>query len=312
MATQTVTKKRTQEEINADLAKAGAPVKYVIPTAAGTVSAQPVSTTPIADQPATPATPGTTSGTTAGSQYNGVAWDSAKYNAGIDTSYYDRAISQYQDMAEKNRQKQLGAAEQQRDSALREAYVAKLQNQKQLGEAMARSGIRGGATETSNIRLANQYGQARASANTDYTNAANSINQAIDQNIFDYTSDMQSRAEEYRQNLAQARWQAEREDAATQAQWDREDRLTQEQWAREDQVRQAEWEREDDLRAEDMANTANETYWKGYAASFKTKKGVQKAQKKLKEKYKAGKIDGTTYKLAMGYLNTREGEIENK
>ena len=70
----------------------------------------------------------------------------------------------------------------------------------------------------------NQYGQARASANADYTNSVNSINQSIDQNIRDYTMDMQSRAEEYRQNTAQARWQAAREDYWNKVNAQREDK----------------------------------------------------------------------------------------
>ena len=88
-----------------------------------------------------------------------------------------------------------------------------MQNQQKLQQGLATSGIRGGATETANIRLANQYGLDRNNANTNYTGSVNDINRSIDQNISDYQSDMESRAEEYRQNMAQAKWQAEREDS---------------------------------------------------------------------------------------------------
>lgn len=141
------------------------------------------------------------------------AYNEKKYRKGINTSYYTNAINNYTAQAEKQRATQLGEAKKTQDNALKQAYITRVQNQNKLNESLATSGIRGGATETSNLRLQNAYGTAVGQANTDYSNSVNSINQAIDQNIADYRSDMESRAEEYRQNLAQARWQAAREDA---------------------------------------------------------------------------------------------------
>ena len=142
-----------------------------------------------------------------------VAYDENKYRKGIDTSFYDNAVNTYKQQQETNRQQQISDAGQTRDAALRQAYINKMQSQQNLNKNLTQQGIRGGATETSNLRLATAYGNQRAAANSDYANSVTSINRGIDQNIADYTSDMQSRAEEYRQNLAQARWQAEREDA---------------------------------------------------------------------------------------------------
>ena len=145
--------------------------------------------------------------------YKAPAYNDALYRQGIDTSYYDRAINNYSALAEKQRATQLREAQTTQNNALKQAYLTRAQNQLALNDNLARAGIRGGATETANLRLQNQYGTAVNSANTDYSNAVNSINQAIDKNIADYRSDMESRAEEYRQNLAQARWQADREDS---------------------------------------------------------------------------------------------------
>lgn len=142
-----------------------------------------------------------------------IAYDENKYRQGINTSFYDNAVNQYKQQQEANRSTQIKEAGATRDAALKQAYVQNMQNKMALNQNLAQSGIRGGATETSNLRLANQYGAQRSAANTDYSNSVKSINQAIDQNISDYQADMMSRAEEYRQNLAQARWQAEREDA---------------------------------------------------------------------------------------------------
>lgn len=145
--------------------------------------------------------------------YKAPKYDDQKYSNGVNTAYYQNAINKYTEQANKQRASQIGEAQKQQQSALKNAYLQRVQNERAMQNSMAAQGIRGGATESSNIRLANQYGQSVAAANTDYTNSVNSINQNIDQNIFDYTSDMQSRAEEYRQNLAQAKWQAAREDS---------------------------------------------------------------------------------------------------
>lgn len=147
------------------------------------------------------------------SSYKAPDYDENKYRQGIDTSFYQNAVNQYTKDAEMNRARQLGEAQKTQQAQLKQAYINRVQNQNQLNNNMAMAGIRGGATESSNIKLANIYGQARAAANTDYANSVNTINQNIDDNIRDYRMDMESRAEEYRQNQANARWQAEREDS---------------------------------------------------------------------------------------------------
>ena len=145
--------------------------------------------------------------------YKAPDYDDKKYRSGVNTDYYDRAVETYKNQQEQNRATQLAAAQKTQQSALKQAYITRLQNQQKLQQSLATSGIRGGATETANIRLANQYGLDRNNANTNYTGSVNDINRSIDQNISDYQSDMESRAEEYRQNMAQAKWQAEREDS---------------------------------------------------------------------------------------------------
>ena len=145
--------------------------------------------------------------------YKAPDYDDKKYRSGVNTDYYTQAVDAYRKQQEQNRATQLAAAQKTQQSALKQAYITRLQNQQKLQQSLATSGIRGGATETANIRLANQYGLDRNNANTNYANSVNDINRSIDQNIADYQSDMESRAEEYRQNMAQAKWQADREDS---------------------------------------------------------------------------------------------------
>lgn len=144
--------------------------------------------------------------------YQAPQYDEDKYRKGINTQYYKNAVDQYRQNAEENRSRQLADAQKTQQSNLRQAYVNRLQNEQRMNRNLATQGIRGGATETANLRLANQYGTERANANTNYANSVNQINQNIDQNIRDYQSDMDSRAEQYAQDLAQAKWQADRQD----------------------------------------------------------------------------------------------------
>lgn len=127
-------------------------------------------------------------------------------------SAYDAQKAAYNAQAEKDRATQIGEAQKTQASALKQAYINRLQNQNKLNQNLAMSGIRGGMTETANLNLANQYGQARAAANSDYSNSVNSINQSIDRNKFEYGLDLDSRREEAIQNQANALWQARRED----------------------------------------------------------------------------------------------------
>lgn len=145
--------------------------------------------------------------------YNSPQYSDA-YRKGINTSFYTNSINDYTAQANAERQNQLGKAQAQQQAALRQAYINNAQSQLALNNSLAQQGIRGGATESSNLRLANQYGTAVGAANTDYANSVNQINQSIDQNIRDYTTDMRARQEEYVQNTAKERWQAAREDYA--------------------------------------------------------------------------------------------------
>lgn len=211
--------------------------------------------------------------------YTAPQYDEKKYRQGIDTSFYTNAVNQYAAQANKERQTQLGEAQKNQQSALKQAYITRLQNQQRLNNNLAQAGIRGGMTETANLNLANQYGQARAAANSDYTNSVNQINQSTDRNIFDYRMDMDSRAEEYRQNQANARWQADREDSLNQY------------------------------------NAAQE-YWNNYYLDYysgASKKTVQKALKTAESNYKKAKTDAERSRILQQIrgIQNRLGVIAN-
>lgn len=212
--------------------------------------------------------------------YKSPDYDDKKYRSGVNTDYYTKAVDAYRKQQEQNRATQLAAAQKTQQSALKQAYITRLQNQQKLQQGLATSGIRGGATETANIRLANQYGLDRNNANTNYTNSVNDINRSIDQNISDYQSDMESRAEEYRQNMAQAKWQADREDSLN-----------------------------------EYNSVAD--YWNNYYMDYYSgaaKKNLDKYLKKAKTNYKKAKTDSAKlrYLQQIRAIQARRGVIANK
>jgi len=212
--------------------------------------------------------------------YKSPDYDDKKYRSGVNTSYYTQAVDAYKNQQEQNRATQLAAAQKTQQSALKQAYITRLQNQQKLQQSLATSGIRGGATETANIRLANQYGLDRNNANTNYVNSVNDINRSIDQNIADYQGDMESRAEEYRQNMAQAKWQADREDSLNEF------------------------------------NSAAD-YWNNYYTDYYSgvsKKNLNKYLKKAKANYKKAKTDTAKlrYLQQIRAIQARRGVIANK
>ena len=227
--------------------------------------------------------------------YKPPAYDEAKYSKGINTSYYTNAINSYTQQANADRQTQLGEAEKTNQANLKQAYINRMQSDRNLQANLAAQGIRGGATESSNLRLANQYGQAVAAANTDYANSVANINRTVDQNIRDYTSDMQSRAEEYRQNQMNARWQAAREDYSNKFNAQRED-------AANKYERQA-------------AETQRQTeYWSNYYInkySGYKKKDLKKAEKEIKANLKKAKTanEKIRWQQALAGIGARRGVI---
>lgn len=240
--------------------------------------------------------------------YKPPTYDEAKYSRGIDTSFYTNASNRFATQANRQRAMQIGEAQKQQQAALRQAYINRAQNQMALNNNLAMAGIRGGATETSNLKLANVYGQAVGAANSDYANSVNAINQNIDQSIFDYQQDMAARAEEYRQNQANARWQAAREDYANKY------KARQENEEKKYNRRQAEEEKkytrkqaEKQAETEYSFNYYNNLY-SGYSKK-KVKSIIKDLDKKIKKAKGKEKIRLQQRRAAAG---ARLGVIKNK
>lgn len=97
------------------------------------------------------------------------------------------------------------------DNTARQNYINYMQAQKRLPSQLNAMGIRGGASESSLIRLGTNYGTNVATNEGARQNAADSIRQAYAQQISDYNKDLNER-------LAQAEATAEQ----NQINWERE------------------------------------------------------------------------------------------
>ena len=99
---------------------------------------------------------------------------------------YDELYKQYANAQDESATKQIKQAEQSAAGQLREAYIAKMQNQQQLNDALTQQGIRGGATETSNLALNTNYQNSRSNIYKNRDATVSQINQNADANKLNY------------------------------------------------------------------------------------------------------------------------------
>ena len=66
---------------------------------------------------------------------------------------YDNLYDEYRKKNEEDTAKKKQQTTEDYNSKLKEAYISRMQNEKNLNENLKKSGIRGGATETSHLKL---------------------------------------------------------------------------------------------------------------------------------------------------------------
>lgn len=133
----------------------------------------------------------------------------------IDTTYYDRAIADYNKMVDENTTSQLKRAEGTAAEQLRQAYISNMQNRNALQDRLAMAGIRGGGTETANLRLMSNYQNARGGIRSNLATTAADLNRGATQQKGENTAAVNAARQAYLDNTAQANWQASREDSQT-------------------------------------------------------------------------------------------------
>ena len=99
---------------------------------------------------------------------------------------YDNLYDEYAKKLQETPAKRKQQTTSDYNDKLKEAYISRMQEQKTLDNNLAKAGIRGGATETSNLKLATNYQNTRNSINKDKQNALNDIDTQADANLFEY------------------------------------------------------------------------------------------------------------------------------
>lgn len=137
-----------------------------------------------------------------------------------DTSAYDRLIDEYNKSVDANTAGQIKKAQEAATGQLKQAYIQRVQNQRNLDNRLAAAGIRGGATETSNLKLANQYGQSVNQINSGLSSSINDINTTANQNKLAYQQEMNTKRQQYIENREAEERANAREDELTKRQQD--------------------------------------------------------------------------------------------
>lgn len=91
------------------------------------------------------------------------------------------------------------------EDALRQAYISKMQEQKNLDQNLAAQGISGGLSESSKASLANNYGNSRASIQSALTDNLSDLANTYNGNL----ADMETNYQNLLQSLASAKAQYE-------------------------------------------------------------------------------------------------------
>lgn len=99
---------------------------------------------------------------------------------------YNNMYTEYAENQAKAVKEQTEQATQSANQQLREAYIGRMQNQKNLNDALTQQGIRGGATETSNIKLGTDYQNTRSNIYKNRDATIKDINTNADQNLLSF------------------------------------------------------------------------------------------------------------------------------
>lgn len=120
--------------------------------------------------------------------------------ATYDTSAYDELKKRYNEQVDADTARQVSSAKSSAKEQLRQAYISNIQNQRQVAQNMAMAGIRGGATESANVKLATAYGNQRSAIGSDLAGSLSNINNTAMQNKNAYALETDSARRQYIEN----------------------------------------------------------------------------------------------------------------
>lgn len=199
-----------------------------------------------------------------------------------DTSGYDKQIADFNahTLANADAEKKKKSAEY--DEQARQAYISRLQNEKKLSEKLANAGIRGGATETSNLNLQANYETNRNKIASEKISGLQAIDQNANNLIFQNRQTVEADKLKYLQ-------QREAEDR------EREERLRQEK-----------------VQADQAKKQNDETRYAATISRYTSVDSINKAIKNIKKwkKTNPAKYKANSWKLQ--YLGAQRAVLKAK
>lgn len=145
--------------------------------------------------------------------------------ATYDTSFYTNQYNEYAAEQDKTAKKRVEESDAAYNNKLKEAYVTRMQNQKNLNQNLAQAGIRGGASETANLNLATNYERTRNSLNTEKAQASADILSEAESNKFAMKQTTDAAAQSYVEQRQAEDRQIAQNKAETEAAQKREDNI---------------------------------------------------------------------------------------
>lgn len=119
----------------------------------------------------------------------------------FDNSFYKKKKTEYNTSVDKDTASQIEDAKANNIASLKQAYVARQQNQKALETNLANAGIRGGMSETSSLGIANNYANQRTSINSQLAQSVKDINRTADANKLAYAQNIDTAEQQARENF---------------------------------------------------------------------------------------------------------------
>ena len=217
-----------------------------------------------------------------------------KYMEGTDTSAYDALAQSYAQSVDTDAQTQISDANKTAQGNLKQAYITKMQDQRTLNDNLAAAGIRGGASETSNIKLATNYGNTRNTINSQLASSVDTINRTATQAKLAYQQDIDAKKQAYIENR-----QAEARQAAREQVTNDYNRSMEEQKLKmeKDQIK---YEREQAKRTQDIEK------YTAWASKYYDTKKLKKELAAEKKKKNPNKLKIQVINARLGYLKSPE------
>lgn len=103
-----------------------------------------------------------------------------------ETKRYDDMYNEYAAKAATDNERAKKKKAEDYNEKLKQLYISRMQDQKSLNENLNKAGIRGGANETSNLKLATNYQTNKQNLNKEKEEALDDIDTQTNDNLFNY------------------------------------------------------------------------------------------------------------------------------